>query len=401
MKLSGQQQEAMDLIVAWYESGQSQQCLLFGYAGTGKTTLAQVIANRLGVSVAYAAYTGKAAHVMRNKGCDGARTIHSLIYLPVHKVHEELEDLHHRVSQETNVTRRADLLGRIYELEQELRQPDWILNEDSDLREVDLLIVDEVSMVNKEMADDILSFGVPVLVLGDPAQLPPVDGAGFFTAQTPDYLLTEVHRQAANSFVIELATGIRSGHRLIEQRYSSSSVYKPVGRRKALKFNQVIVGTNRERWRRIHQLREMHGLSGNPSKGDKIICLANNRDLGVFNGQMFRVVSARDRRPKDIDSPLLMELRDDDGGHHEQYIWKQGFQGLQAEKDFNAHYNREAAFMTYGWAITCHKAQGSQWGSVLIVDDWRYKQRQRWLYTAVTRAQYRVALIRPRQGNAS
>ncbi|MFX5578869.1 AAA family ATPase, partial [Acinetobacter baumannii] len=52
---------------------------LFGFAGTGKTTLARHIADGVDGEVKFAAFTGKAALVMRNKGCDGASTIHSLI----------------------------------------------------------------------------------------------------------------------------------------------------------------------------------------------------------------------------------------------------------------------------------------------------------------------------------
>jgi exodeoxyribonuclease-5 len=53
---------------------------LFGYAGTGKTTLARYFAENVDGEVAFAAFTGQAAHVMRNMGCENASTIHQLIY---------------------------------------------------------------------------------------------------------------------------------------------------------------------------------------------------------------------------------------------------------------------------------------------------------------------------------
>ena len=57
-------------------------------------------------------------------------------------------------------------------------------------------------MVDEDLGRDLLSFGKPVLVLGDPAQLPPVKGGGFFTEAEPDVMLTEVHRQAADNPII-------------------------------------------------------------------------------------------------------------------------------------------------------------------------------------------------------
>ena len=81
-----------------------------------------------------------------------------------------------------------------------------MLNAESALRDAKLLVLDEVSMVGPEMARDLLAFGKPILVLGDPGQLPPVKGEGAFNTDEPDVLLTEVHRQAGDSAIIRLAT---------------------------------------------------------------------------------------------------------------------------------------------------------------------------------------------------
>lgn len=393
--LTEQQGEALDDVVEWFERGDSQVFRLFGYAGTGKTTLARRIANELGVPVEYAAFTGKASHVLRSKGCNGARTLHSLIYIPAQPLRDELSDLYSELRSETDKATRAELLMDIRALERQLDDPGWILNENSDLRDASLLIVDEVSMVDEEMARDILSFNVPVLVLGDPAQLPPVKGRGFFINAKPDYMLTEIHRQEGDSVIVELATGIRSGRRFIKQRLGTSSIYLPVTKYRAKKFDQLIVGTNRTRWRRIHQLRRMHGLTDDlPMVGDKVICLANNPDFDIFNGQMFTVLDAEANHDESV---IEMKVRDDDGKTRTLSTWAVGFRGERAEKDFKpiAHYRRSNAFMTFGWAISCHKAQGSQWGSVLIVDEsaWFRQDRHKWLYTAVTRAESRVSLI--------
>src|SRR3984893_5199133 len=138
---------------------------LSGYAGTGKTTLARHIADRVDGEVKFAAFTGKAALVIRNKGCDNASTIHSLIY-------------------------RARESG--------VEQPSFELWDDAPASKAKLIVIDECSMVDAELGRDLMSFECPLLVLGDPAQLPPIQGGGFFTDCEPDAMLTEVHRQAQN-----------------------------------------------------------------------------------------------------------------------------------------------------------------------------------------------------------
>src|ERR1700743_155821 len=163
---SPQQDAALRAVAAWLnarpgQNGTSQVFRLFGYAGTGKTTLAQHIAEAVDGEVKFAAFTGKAALVMRNKGCDNASTIHSLIY-------------------------RARESG--------VEQPSFELWDDAPASKAKLIVIDECSMVDAEMGRDLLSFDCPLLVLGDPAQLPPIQGAGFFTATEPDARLTEVHR---------------------------------------------------------------------------------------------------------------------------------------------------------------------------------------------------------------
>src|SRR5437763_15084804 len=150
---------------------------LFGYAGTGKTTLARHIADGVSGEVKYAAFTGKAALVMRNKGCEGASTIHSLIY-------------------------RARESGA--------EQPSFELWDDSPASKAKLIVIDESSMVDAELGRDLKSFGVPLLVLGDPAQLPPIQGGGYFTEGKPDSSLTQVHRHAQNDPIVRLSMDIRA-----------------------------------------------------------------------------------------------------------------------------------------------------------------------------------------------
>ena len=164
---------------------------LFGYAGTGKTTLARHIADGVEGEVKYAAFTGKAALVMRNKGCDDASTIHSLIY-------------------------------RARETRDE--QPTFELWDDAPASKAKLIVIDECSMVDAELGRDLMSFGCPLLVLGDPAQLPPIQGGGFFTDSEPDAMLTEVHRQAQDDPIVRLSMDVREGRELEVGRYGETEV---------------------------------------------------------------------------------------------------------------------------------------------------------------------------------
>src|SRR3954467_1053695 len=181
MQWSPEQDRALKTVSRWIESGDGQVFRLFGYAGTGKTTLARHLAEHIDGEVAFGAFTGKAALVMRAKGCKDARTIHGLIYRP---------------------------------RDMESEEPTFVLNEDSAASNASLIVIDECSMVDEELGRDLLSFGKPVLVLGDPAQLPPVKGGGFFTEAEPDVMLTEVHRQATDNPIIRLSMIVREGGRL-------------------------------------------------------------------------------------------------------------------------------------------------------------------------------------------
>ncbi|MFL5099482.1 MAG: ATP-dependent RecD-like DNA helicase, partial [Xanthobacteraceae bacterium] len=162
---------------------------LFGYAGTGKTTLAKHLAKDVEGRVLFAAFTGKAALVMRRKGCAGASTIHSLIYRPLQSGKEE---------------------------------PSFELWDDAPVRDAKLIVIDECSMVDAELGRDLMSFNVPLLVLGDPAQLPPVAGGGFFTDAPPDAMLTEVHRQAQDDPIVRISMDIRAGKRLDPGTYGET-----------------------------------------------------------------------------------------------------------------------------------------------------------------------------------
>src|SRR3954468_3447196 len=194
MAWSPQQDAALKAVAEWLRrGGEPQGFRLFGYAGTGKTTLARHVAEAVEGEVAFGAYTGKAALVLRSKGCSEASTIHSMIYR----------------------SRESDEGG-----------PSFVLNRQSAAAKADLIVIDECSMVDEELGRDLLSFGRPVLVLGDPAQLPPVKGGGFFTEAEPDVMLTEVHRQAKDNPIVRMSIAIREGGRLERGAFGESRIIR-------------------------------------------------------------------------------------------------------------------------------------------------------------------------------
>ena len=359
MNWTDQQSAALISVGEWYKSKPRKQIFrVFGYAGVGKTTLAKEFDNSITGNVLYAAYTGKAALMMRNNGCEGAGTIHSLIY--------KAED---------------DSNGGVT----------FKINNASALRSAALLIIDECSMVDKELAEDVLAFGVPVLVLGDPAQLPPVSGAGYFTEVKPDVMLTEIHRQAKDNPIVHLATIVREGGKLIPGIYGDSVISATIDSTEELvTYDQVIVGRNTTRSLLNNSIRGMiNHASVLPIVSDRLICLKNDRKLGILNGEMFTVEEVV--QGKTISSYKRYRIRDVDTGDkavtakiHDSFFdstprpdWKM----LKGTQDFD-----------YGYAITAHKSQGSQWNNVLIFDEsWCFREdANRWLYTAITRAQTKV-----------
>ena len=244
VSFSPQQERAIKQVKDWLGSP-SQVFRLFGFAGTGKTTLARHLDADY-----YAAYTGKAAHVLQQKGCP-ATTIHSLIYHAKEKSEQRLAELIALYEKDPS----EELYREIKKEEKNLRSPSFVLNLESPLRDATLLIIDECSMVDQRMGEDLLSFGCKILVLGDPAQLPPIMGGGFFTEQKPDFLLTEVHRQAADNPVLDLATRIRMGepwedHELVVNEIDSDMV---------LAMDQIIVGRNATRHQVNDRIRELLG----------------------------------------------------------------------------------------------------------------------------------------------
>lgn len=410
MEWSPQQDNALLDVRTWLGDPRSQVFHLFGYAGTGKTTLAKHLAQNLDGEVLFAAYTGKAAQVLRSKGCDNATTIHSLIYRPRSKSAEELILLERKLQlltqdliaagvaeEEFLENKEYKLLLRRVEEERRLSEkPIFILNEDSSVRDASLVIIDECSMVDSQMGKDLLSFGVKLLVLGDPAQLPPIGSGGYFTENvTPDVMLEEIHRQAADSPIIRLATEIRNQRNVSLGSYGDNCeviLRRNFERSRFLDYDQILVGKNKTRFSLNNTVRGLRGIEDPyPVPQDKLVCLKNNQNIGILNGCLFRVVQTKAVQ----DEKVYMELLSEDENiqfylaAHECLFTDPGssppwFQRSEAEE------------FDYGYALTVHKSQGSQWNSVVLVDESEVfrKDKWRWLYTGITRAAERLTIIR-------
>lgn len=419
MQWSPMQERALSDVSEWLRKGTEPVFRLFGYAGTGKTTLAVHLASGVSGRVLYCAFTGKAAHVMQQRGCTGASTIHKLIYKPSEKSKERLQNLMQEQAQlraeiiaehggqesspECQVALSDNPLLRklrdaIMDEKQGLKKPAFMLNFESELRHASLLVVDECSMVDEQMAEDMLSFQVPILVLGDPAQLPPVRGTGYFTERDPDVLLTEIHRQAQDNPIIQLATTVREGGTLEEGQYGESCVIGMEDGEPGMysSHDQVLCGRERkpERadpvWRQNlnRRIRDLQGRKSHlPEPGDKLICLRNNHDLGILNGSMWKTKDSQD-----LGDYVGLTLEGEDGREISLQAHSKIFRGEEVE----FFEMKDAEHFDFGYAMTVHKAQGSQFGSVLLFDQSRIFRRdaRRWLYTGITRAAERVTVIR-------
>lgn len=428
------QAQAIENIKDWFASGTAMQQVfrVFGYAGAGKTTIVRHAIAELGLDtmerepdgsvsatggVLYAAFTGKAALVMTRKGTL-ASTIHSLIYrvseatpAEIERIKDDIADIKAKLPSLTSASRLMEET-RLRSLElrlTEIHKPRFVLNEQSILKDAKLLVLDEVSMVGEEMASDLLAFGKPILVLGDPGQLPPVKGEGAFTQQTPDVMLTEIHRQAGESAIIRLATLARQGLPIPYGEHDSF-VWKmrrdQVGPEQMLRGGQVICGRNATRLQLNLAMKRAAGFPGTypTGRGEKIICLKNRNDLGLVNGMFVDLADIQDEDDISFTATLVTEdgERIGAGGDRPERfrIYKGHFDEHVApdpERDRRNHWAKKKTIeAVWGWAITCHKSQGSQWENIVVFDDGlgrTAEDRARWLYTAITRASSGLVLL--------
>lgn len=390
-ELSPEQERGRSAVLQWFRNPNrtKQWFFLNGSAGTGKSSCTVATIESIKGKVLFAAPTAKAALVMSRKGCQGAQTIHSLIYKPkgvggnkaaIHKMEAELKTL------DPN-TDKARLLAKELKKLLEGVKPMFSLNLDSALREASLLVVDEVSMVDHFTMQDLLSFNIPILVQGDLWQLPPIGGKNFFKDIPADYTLTQIHRQAADSPVIHLATLARDKKPIPLGNYGDSFVTNDKSKVDALSHDQIIVGKNTTRHATNEKVRMLRGFIGEmPNPGETVICKNNNRELGLTNGDIFKVDSF------DIISNNVgiigvtnEELSTRVICHTQYFVGK--------EPDPWEKKKREC--FSFGYCATAHACQGSEYPSVYMVDQSRYFPgiQSLWKYTGISRASDRITIL--------
>lgn len=361
------QERTIKTITPWLKkSGKQQVFRLFGWAGTGKTFLARELAGMVKGNVLFACFTGKASLCLRKAGCEGASTIHSLIYKAV----------------------QDPVTGHV----------EFVLNRESALVTAKLLIIDEVSMVDNKLAEDLLSFGIPILVLGDPFQLPPVKGDGYFTTAEPDAMLTDIRRQEADNPIIRLSMDIREGRGMAVGQYGSSRVVRRADidrdemQSLVLAADQVICGMNKTRQSMNSRMRVLRGYEGlHPVKGEKLICLKNNHEKGLLNGGMW---SVREITEYQEESKLILNNLDEpDMPPAYADVLVEFWQGREKSVDWRRQRNYDQ--FTFGGVITCHKSQGSQFPKIVVFDESQVfgEHADRWRYTAITRAQESAVVV--------
>ena len=349
--LTLEQSTACEKITEWFKTPDKPSFHFGGYAGTGKTTVIKSLCSELGkdIYIIVSAFTGKACSVLQRKDVF-AQTLHSLIY-----------DVEIKPDGGVEFYKKSRLEGC-----------------------PQLIIVDEASMISTELYNDLMSFKVKVLFVGDPAQLEPVGDNPNLMKRT-DFVLTKIHRQAEESPIISLASRVRLGAVPMKGEVPGLTVKdKSLTSQLMLAADQIICAKNKTRTDFNSRFRQHFKYKPHTVvEGEKLICLRNNGNFGIFNGQIFRVTKITGETKFIYEANITDEI----GKEYTKIpIWKEPFES-PVEKD--TRIPREWVYFDYGYVITCHKSQGSEWDSVLVYDEpvpshiWDMK---RWRYTAITRA---------------
>ena len=389
------------MIGDWFRKSTLQTFVLAGFAGTGKTTLLKyTVTQTLGLteeSVAFVTPTGKAATVLLRQGIP-ATTVHRLIY--------------QSITTETEV----EINGKLIKIE----KLSFKRRENID-KSIKLIVLDEASMVSDEILWDLMEFGVKILLCGDNAQLPPVEGFNTYLKE-PNVTLKQIVRQQLDNPIIMLSEMAREGKYIPFGRYGNNATV--LSKRQFLgekrkhyltKADQIICGINKTRSAINNELRVMLGLGVMPENGDKLICTINNWEQFIDSDYRYNLVNGiigtvynpfydsstgigyMQFKVDFLDEICPDALPFDTGIFTEgRYRYKHG----DYFEKFNEDGEPVGAFtlnrFEYGYCISCHKAQGSEFDNVVVFDEsYAFKEdKNRWLYTAITRAKKKLILLR-------
>ena len=382
--LDNDQQNALDGLYDWFFSQSREQYVcVSGYAGTGKSYLIKVLSNVLNeakpnIRIAYCCLTAKAALVLKQNGIDSARTIHNLIY-------------------EVKYTKdkKGNVVVHFYKKK---------------ILPFDLIIIDEASMVSEKLFDDICDYGIPIICVGDSFQLPPIEGSfNLMDDKNVNFRLTQIHRQNKGNEIIELSERVRNGEHIPFHKSNDTRKInvKDLDLDDFVNFNQIITGKNSNRVLYNQLYREVKGYKSKlPERNEKLIFLKNDYKLNVFNGEQiiltdYPIVVGKNLikiKYFDITYDLMDML---DAKELDQTVTTECFNVADPSNvilNYKSKNKQDKAFVDYGYVISCHRSQGSQWENVCVLDDnfgcWDHLLRQRWLYTAITRASEKLCIVK-------
>lgn len=379
MILTAGQEKGLKIAVERYKN-KEPYTVIAGYAGTGKSTLVKFIIDAIGIDeddVVYIAYTGKASLVLRNKGCANSITAHRLLY---------------------HAIERPD---RTYEFKPKKKL-------DADYK---LIVLDECSMLPQDMWNLLLSHNIHVIALGDPGQLPPIDGDSKIL-DNPHVMLDEVVRQAQDNPIIKLSMDIRAGLPLEYGGQTGCFIIKPeqVTDKILLGADQILCGKNATRHELNEKMRRIKfadRYSRSPLNGDKIICLHNEWQEFGSNGEplvngMIGTIKNISYSDSKLYSPKLNAdfISDNDGLYKNiQMDYKIFIDKVSTINKSNwwKYQNAPKAYeFDFGYAITVHKFQGSEAEKVIVFDEQMGTKEDhiKWLYTAVTRASKMLVIVK-------
>lgn len=378
------QQHALDAVRDWFASNPYQPFVLGGLAGTGKTALLPMIHKSMRpLRIRYVCPTWKAAHVLSTKlraagVYERATSIHNLIYNPRGVLHEEDCGFWQNAEAGCNMTPPCRKL--CWEFDPKDRPQ--------------LLVVDEASMVDTRIREDIERLGSPTLYVGDHGQLPPIIGPSIFDDHPPDARLETIQRQALDSPIIPLSRVVRAGDRSwLDKAQQMGFTVLEAGSKSARRYdlrtaepphsdpNTVFITSTNAAVDRLNRLTR-RTLGRGPDvlvPGDLVMAQNNSREIGIYNGQqgVITEVGTRQRRA---------EIRMETGVVYEGPLLVKGVDEIPAYA--------EVPVVRHSYAVTCHKAQGSEFRNVIVFLNGGRMEDSRWLYTAITRATHNLTFVR-------
>jgi exodeoxyribonuclease-5 len=377
IEFNTQQKEAIQLITHWYKGWQDrkhakQVFFLAGHAGTGKTSVAQTVAELCAPThrIVYIAPTGKAASRLRQKGCKTAKTMHNFMY---------------------------NVRG-----EDEEGDPIFVGKGALDVLP-SLIVLDEASMLGQYDARQLKQYGIPILALGDTGQVEPVKAPAEFTQENVDYQLTEIMRQASESNIIRASMFVREGKRLPLREYDDVRVR--AGRpsdtdliEHAAEDTQIICARNDTRRAYNKSIRELLGFKGEvPQIGEKVVCTFNQHAHGLMNGEQGIVIGYEqapdyEREKDNDDDGLRIVLKSLTDGRERRVMFRVA--SFSSDAEVAAEAQKSIGGFDYGYALTIHKSQGSEWPRVLVIEESLRGQYAKLMYTAFTRAQEQLTVYR-------